>query len=85
MSRDQIFWVFGAAFGAWLMIHCPRAAVREYRRGVAEGLNPATRTQQDFPRDADPVGFWVTIVGTFLAGVMGLFFFLFGIVAIFAG
>jgi len=78
VSRDQIFWVFGAAFGAWLMIHCPRAAVREYKRGVAEGLNP-------FPRDVDPVGFWVTIVGTFLAGVMGLFFFLFGIVAIFAG
>ena len=82
VTKDQLFWIFGAAFGAWLMVHCPRAAIKELRSGTAKGLNPATHISQDFARGAHPVGFWLTIVGTFLAGLIGLFFFVFGIAAI---
>jgi hypothetical protein len=67
------------------MIHCPRAALREYRNGVAKGLNPASHTPRDFARKVDPVGFWLSIAATFLAGLMGLFFFLFGIASIIYG
>jgi len=83
MSKDQLIGIFMAAFGGWLMIHCPRAAVREFRSGVAKGLNPATQLQRNFVRQAHPIGFWLTIISTFLAGVMGLFFVLVGILAIF--
>jgi hypothetical protein len=79
MSSESIFWTCGAAFGAWLMIHCPRSALREYRSGIAKGLNPTSHIRQDFVRRRNPVGFWLTIVFTFLAGLMGLGFFLFGI------
>ena len=85
MSKDLLIGLFMVAFGACLMVHCPRAAIREYRGGVAKGLNPATHARRDFTRYAEPVGFWVTIAGTFLAGVMGLFFFVFGIIAIVTG
>ena len=85
MSNDSIFWAFGAAFGGWLMIHCPRAALREYRDGIAKGFNPVSHAQLDFTRKANPAGFWLTIAATFLAGLMGLFFFLFGIAPIIYG
>lgn len=79
MSNQSIVWAIMAAFGAWLMIHCPRAALREYRDGIAKGLDPRSHTAWDFVRVVNPVGFWLTIVATFLAGLMGLCFFLFGI------
>jgi hypothetical protein len=85
VSKDQIFWIFGAAFGAWLMVHCPRAALREYRNGIAKGLNPATYVQRDFAREVQPIAFWLTIVATVLAGLMGMFFFVFGIASIVMG
>ena len=82
--RDAAFDVFMIVFGAIFAIHCPRAALREFRSGVAKGLNPVTQVQKDFVRAAQPVSFWLTIVGTFLAGIMGLMFFVFGIAALVA-
>jgi hypothetical protein len=84
MSKDHLFGIFASAFGIWLMVHCSRAGIRELRSGVARGLNPVTQVQREFVRKADPVGFWVTIIVTFLAGFMGFFFFAFGIVEIVA-
>jgi hypothetical protein len=74
--------MFGAAFGAWLMVHCPRAAIREFRSGIAKGLNPASHLPRDFLRASEPIGFWLTIAGTSLASLMGLFFFVYGIATI---
>ena len=85
MSSESIFWMFGAAFGGWLMIHCPRAALKEYRDGAAKGLNPVSHGPLDFTRKAQPLGFWLTIAATFIAGLMGLLFFLFGIAQIIYG
>ena len=79
MSIGSFVWAFGAAFGAWLMIHCPRAALTEYRNGIAKGLDPRSHNPKDFVRVIQPLGFWLTIVGTFLAGLMGLCFFLISI------
>lgn len=79
MSNQSIVYAIMAAFGAWLMIHCPRAALREYRNGIAKGLDRRSHNPQDFVRVTQPVGFWLTIVGTFLAGLMGLCFFLISI------
>jgi len=85
VSKEQLFGLLMATFGVWLAVHCPRAAIREFRSGLAKGLNPSTHMQRDFAREAEPIGFWLTIVGTFLAGVMGLFFFVFGVATIFVG
>lgn len=76
MSNDRVFWLFGVAFGALLAIHCPRAAFREFKSGKAEGRRGT------YHRASQPVEFWLTIAGTALAGLMGLFFVVFGIAAI---
>jgi hypothetical protein len=59
------------------MIHCPRTALREYRDGIAKGVNPTSNIPADYRRKEQPLGFWLTIGGTLLAGLMGLFFFVF--------
>jgi hypothetical protein len=61
-------------FGLLLAIHCPRAAVREFRNGIAEGGHGT------YSRISNPIAFWVVIATTFAAGIMGVFFVLFGIV-----
>lgn len=73
---NSILWALIGAFAGWLMIHCPRAALREYRNGVARG------TRRNFARQVHPTGFWLTIGATFLAGLMGLIFFLLAIAAV---
>jgi hypothetical protein len=75
VSDQSILWAL-IGFGGWLMIHCPRAALKEYRNGVAKG------TRRTFARQVHPAGFWLTIGATSLAGLTGLIFFLFGIVAV---
>jgi len=61
------------------MIHCPLSAWKEYRNGVAKGLDLASHTPRDFAREVHPIRFWLTIIVTFLAGLMGLCFLLVGI------
>ena len=72
VSGDLDLVIFLIGFGLVLAIHCPRAAYREYRSGIAEGFDRHPRTES-------PGLFWVTIGFTFMAGVMGLAFIVFGI------
>ena len=62
-----------------MTIHCPRAALKELKSGVAIGRNG------QYMRHEKPMEFWMTIVATGLAGVLGLFFFVFGVSALFSG
>jgi hypothetical protein len=79
MSSHTVFWIFGIAFGVWLAVHCPRAAIRELKSGIAVGR------YGEYPRGNRPCYFWTTVVVTFLAGVMGVFFVAFGVAAIATG
>jgi hypothetical protein len=79
MTTDTVIWLSMAALGAVFMFHCPRAAIRELRSGVARGR------YGPYPRESAPVGFWITILATFLAGLMGLSFFTFALVGLFYG
>jgi hypothetical protein len=67
-----VFIVGGVAFA----FHCPRAAVREFRSGTARGGGFGGVTK--YNRSTNPTGFWIVIVGTFLAGAMGLLFVMYG-------
>jgi len=69
VSRDVIIAALMGLFGLVLAIHCPRAAWREFRTGVAEGRYGVKIRRQEMP-----VQFWVTVSGTLVAGVMGLIF-----------
>jgi hypothetical protein len=71
--RDLLLSLGITAFGLWLLWHCPRAAIRELRTGLAEGVFA------DYPRDGDPARFWMTISLTFSAGALGLILALFGL------
>jgi hypothetical protein len=72
-------WIVGVmalAFGGFLAVHCPRSAIAEFRSGVAKGRH------NNFSRDHRPVAFWLTILATALAGVMGFCFAVFGLVVL---
>lgn len=73
MTKDVLTAVFIVAFGCLLVVHCPRAALREYRSGVARGRSG------DYPRQTMPIHFWATIIATAAAGLFGVSFVLFGI------
>ncbi|TPG13483.1 hypothetical protein EAH87_17335 [Sphingomonas koreensis] len=73
MSKDWPFGLFASGFGLLLAIHCSRAAWREFSDGIAEGVFG------NYARDRHPVAFWLVVIGTFLAGVMGVFFMVFGV------
>ena len=79
MSNEQIFWLFGTAFGLWLAVHCPQAAVREFRAGSARGLDAGASRERSYDRERQPFGFWLTVILTFLAGLMGVIFVAMGI------
>jgi hypothetical protein len=73
---DLIFPMLAAIIGAVFAVHCPRAALRELRSGVTKG-----RVNQ-FRRDTAPISFWLSIVATFFAGVLGVLFVILGLAMI---
>jgi hypothetical protein len=73
VTRDGITALLILAFGGVLTFHCPRAALREVREGVARGR------KGDYPRATMPVHFWTTIVMTAAAGLLGIIFMTFAI------
>jgi hypothetical protein len=85
VNSQQIFWFIASAFGLWLAVHCPRAAMRQLQSGIARGLDATASEERSYERSSQPIGFWSTIGATFLAGAMGLLFVLYGITMIFGG
>jgi hypothetical protein len=78
VSRDALTALLILAFGGVLTVHCPRAALREVRDGVARGR------KGDYPRGTMPVHFWTTIVVTAAAGLLGIIFMTFAILTLIA-
>jgi hypothetical protein len=78
MNRDFGIALAVIAFGTALAVHCPRAALREFRAGIARDI------RIDHHRIDRPVRFWASIVATFAAGAMGIFFVIFGVVMMLA-
>jgi hypothetical protein len=68
--------VFAIAFGGFLAVYCSRAALAEFRSGVARGR------VNSFRRERHPIAFWMTIGATLLAGIIGLAFVVFGVAAL---
>ena len=79
MISHLVFGILMSAFGLWMAIHCPRAAIREYRASIAHGLDTDAKHERYYDRETEPLGFWFTILGTALAGVFGLIFFVVGV------
>ena len=73
MTYDWIIGSLSVLVGGWLAIHCPRAALSEFRAGVARGR------VNSFVRDRNPAAFWLAIAATAFAGVIGFCFLLYGI------
>jgi hypothetical protein len=82
VSKQLLVAILMASFGGWLMVHCPLAGIREFKGGVAKGLDPVSHHPRDFARHRQPIGFGLTIVGNFVAGLIGFLFFLAGIAVI---
>ncbi|GGB41575.1 hypothetical protein GCM10011380_33820 [Sphingomonas metalli] len=76
MSRETVTALLIVAFGLALVAHCPRAALREMRSGVAKGR------RGDYARATMPYRFWSVIFGTVAAGVLGAVFMLLGVRAL---
>jgi hypothetical protein len=76
MTRDIVMASISVLAGGFFAVHCPQAALREYRAGIARGR------VQDFRRETSPISFWLTICATAFAGVLGLGFLLYGLARI---
>ena len=77
--NQVILALFEIGLGGWLAMHCPRAAWREYRHGIASGRGG------EYARDGQPVRFWGTVFGTAFAGAFGFVFLLIGITSLALG
>ena len=73
MTHDTLIGILEVVFGGMLAVHCPRAALHELKAGVAKGR------VNSLERHGHPAAFWLSIGGSALAGVLGFFFFLFGL------
>jgi hypothetical protein len=77
LTHDHWIAIAEAAFGLWLVVHCFLAARREVLTGLAEGL-----LGNVYRRAQSPIGFWIVVVITFLASLMGAVFLAFGIMTL---
>lgn len=64
-------------FGGWMAIHCGWAAFCEYRSGLAEGMFG------DYSRNEAPIRFWIVVMMTGSASLMGFAFIALAIVRIY--
>ena len=76
MRSDFAYILLFLAGGAFLAVHCARAAFREYRAVVGLGRFGKYR------RSDQPFRFWMTIAGNGLAALMGILFLVIGIAAL---
>ncbi len=76
MSYDWIIGLAAVAFGGFLAVYCPWSVLVEFGSGVTKGR------VNKFRRDRNPVAFWLTIGATAFAGVMGVAFFIFGLLSL---
>jgi len=76
VSYDRIIGLAAVAFGGFLAVYCPWSALAELRSGVTKGR------VNNFHRDRSPVPFWLTIGATAFAGIVGVGFFLFGLLTL---
>jgi hypothetical protein len=67
-------WAVAVLAGAFFVIHCTLASVREYRAGRVLGGKFG-----DFDRKASPAGFWAIMAGNLGAVLMGVGFIVVGI------
>jgi hypothetical protein len=72
VTTQLAFAIFEVLLGGVFAVHCPLAARREWREGVARGR------YGDYLRGEDPFRFWITIAGTAAAGLLGLLFLFIG-------
>ena len=77
VSSERYFVIFVIVIGLVLAVHCPRAAFRYWRSGSAKGRHGT------YQREHDPLRFWGTVIGTGLAGILGLAFLVYGSASIF--
>jgi hypothetical protein len=66
-------------FGGWLAVHCSRAALRECRSGMAQGMG------RPVSRKSRPVHFWTIILVDWLAAALGVATFASGLILLITG
>jgi hypothetical protein len=76
VSYDWIIGLAAVAFGGFLAVYCPWSVLGDFRSGVSKGR------VNNFRRDRNPVAFWLTIGATAFAGIVGVAFFVFGLLSL---
>jgi hypothetical protein len=75
-SRDALLFAFFLAAGGGIALYCSYAAVRDLRRGVAEGQGTF------YDRSSEPFFFWVTIVSDAFGALIGFLLSLAGLLGL---
>jgi len=66
VTGNLLFGIACIFIGGVLAVQAPRAALAQLRTGEAKGR------VNSFHRDRNPVGFWLSVVATAVAAILGL-------------